>query len=117
METTALSTLSTALQAARDATGATSASPVSQAARRAMGAGDDAPVSVDFGSMLKASLDKVDALQKHGERQAVDFELGNGVELHEAMLAMQKGGIAFQTTVQVRNRLVSAYHDIMNMSV
>ena len=113
METTALPALSTVLQAA----GATTASPVSQAARRAMGAGDDAPVSVDFGSMLKASLDKVDALQKHGERQAVDFELGNGVELHEAMLAMQKGGIAFQTTVQVRNRLVSAYHDIMNMSV
>jgi flagellar hook-basal body complex protein FliE len=91
-------------------------SPVTQAARRAMGAADEA-VSVDFGSMLKASLDKVDSLQKHGERQAMDFELGNGVELHEAMLAMQKGGIAFQTTVQVRNRLVSAYHDIMNMAV
>lgn len=113
MEPTALSTLSTALQA----TGTSATSPLSQAARRAMGAGDESPVSVDFGSMLKASLDKVDALQKHGERQAMDFELGKGVELHEAMLAMQKGGIAFQTTVQVRNRLVSAYHDIMNMSV
>ncbi len=110
MDFSGASALSTALNAAT--------APLGRALRATDGAsGNDSHVSVDFGSVLKASLDKVDAAQKHAEQQAVDFETGKGVELHEAMLSMQKSGIAFQTTVQVRNRLVSAYHDIMNMSV
>ncbi len=46
------------------------------------------------------------------------FQLNqDDVSLEETMVAIQKANIAFQATVQVRNRLVSAYHEIMNMQI
>ena len=49
---------------------------------------------------------------------AADFAAGNSTEnLHEVMIALQKANISFQEMVQVRNKLVSAYHDVMNMQV
>jgi len=46
------------------------------------------------------------------------FALGDdSVNLSDVMISMQKAGISFQSTVQVRNKLVSAYQDIMNMQV
>jgi flagellar hook-basal body complex protein FliE len=47
-----------------------------------------------------------------------DFELGvPNTNLTDVMISMQKANLSFQQMVQVRNRLVSAYHDIMNMQV
>ena len=49
---------------------------------------------------------------------AANFAAGNNTEnLHEVMLSLQKANISFQEMVQVRNKLVSAYHDVMNMQV
>ncbi|MEW1780598.1 flagellar hook-basal body complex protein FliE [Arthrobacter sp. NPDC080086] len=80
--------------------------------------GDDAKVSVDFGSVLKSSLDKVDASQQKAETLSRSFEMGNNdVDLHDVMLSLQKANIDFQTAVQVRNKLVSAYQTIMSMSI
>ncbi|WP_439893147.1 flagellar hook-basal body complex protein FliE (plasmid) [Ralstonia sp. 25C] len=80
--------------------------------------GDDAKVSVDFGSVLKSSLDKVDASQQKAESISRSFEMGsNDVDLHDVMLSLQKANIDFQTAVQVRNKLVSAYQTIMSMSI
>ena len=71
-----------------------------------------------FGDLLKNSLDQVNSSQQNAERLAMNFELGtSGVNLHEVMIAASKANIAFQATVQVRNRLVSAYHDIMSMQL
>ena len=51
-------------------------------------------------------------------QRARDFELGvPDSSLNEVMISMQKANLSFQQMVQVRNRLVSAYHDIMNMQV
>ncbi|CAH0439900.1 flagellar hook-basal body complex protein FliE [Ralstonia pseudosolanacearum] len=81
-------------------------------------AGDSAKVSIDFGAVLKSSLDKVDASQQKAETLSRSFELGNNdVDLHDVMLSLQKANIDLQTAVQVRNKMVSAYQNIMSMSI
>ena len=71
-----------------------------------------------FGELLKSSLDQVNATQQNAAGMAKNYELGaSNVSLQDVMIAGAKANIAFQATVQVRNRLVSAYHDIMNMPV
>jgi len=73
---------------------------------------------VGFGDALKASLDQVNQSQKKAERMSEAFMSGDDkVSLSDTMISMQKANINFQTTLQVRNKLVSAYQDIMNMQV
>jgi len=80
--------------------------------------GDASKPSVDFGSVLKSSLDRVDASQQKAESISRSFEMGNNdVDLHDVMLSLQKANIDMQTAVQVRNKLVSAYQSIMSMSI
>lgn len=80
--------------------------------------GDTGKPSVDFGSVLKSSLDRVDASQQKAEAVSRSFEMGNNdVDLHDVMLSLQKANIDMQTAVQVRNKLVSAYQSIMSMSI
>lgn len=93
---------------------------------RAAAAGASAPAraaaatvkGTDFGTLLKNSLDGINQHQLDATRLARDFELGvPNASLNDAVISMQKANISFQEMVQVRNRLVSAYHDIMNMQV
>lgn len=80
-------------------------------ARQASGA-------VDFQSALKSSLDQVNSMQNQSKDMAQRFESGDTtVSLSDAMISLQKSSIAFQQTVQVRNKLVEAYQNIMSMSV
>jgi flagellar hook-basal body complex protein FliE len=73
---------------------------------------------VNFADALAASLNQVNAMQSRAEQLGKRFALGDdSVNLSDVMIAGQKANIAFQATVQVRNKLVSAYHDIMNMQV
>lgn len=73
---------------------------------------------VDFSAVLKNSLDQVNNTQQHAAKLARDFELGAPeANLTEAMITMQKASISFQYTLQVRNKLVAAYQDVMNMPV
>ena len=72
----------------------------------------------DFAQVLKNSIDQVNQTQQQAETMAANFAAGNNTEnLHEVMLSLQKANISFQEMVQVRNKLVSAYHDVMNMQV
>ena len=72
----------------------------------------------DFAAMLKGSVDKVNDTQQQAAGLQQAFEAGDSkVDLAEVMIAMQKAGIAFQAMTQVRNKLVSAYQDIMSMQV
>jgi flagellar hook-basal body complex protein FliE len=74
--------------------------------------------SVDFSNVLKSSLDGVAKVQAKSEAMQKAFVLGDDrVSLSDTMIAMQKAGINFQATVQVRNKFVQAYNDIMNMQV
>jgi len=73
---------------------------------------------VSFSDALKSSLDQVNQIQKDAEKLGKNFALGDdSVSLSDVMIAGQKANIAFQATIQVRNKLVSAYQDIMNMQV
>ena len=73
---------------------------------------------VDFSDALKASLDNVNKAQSEAQTLGKNFALGDdSVSLSDVMIAGQKASISFQATVQVRNKLVSAYQDIMNMQV
>ncbi|MBU1225112.1 MAG: flagellar hook-basal body complex protein FliE [Gammaproteobacteria bacterium] len=73
---------------------------------------------VDFQSALKASLDQVNQVQLQSQQLAQRFEMGDStVSLSDAMISLQKSSIALQQTIQVRNKLVSAYQEIMAMGV
>lgn len=77
-----------------------------------------ASTKVDFSQALKASLDQVNQTQVNAETLGKNFVMGDdSVSLSDVMISGQKANIAFQATVQVRNKLVSAYQDIMNMQV
>lgn len=82
-------------------------------AKESTGAG-----AVDFASVLKSSLDGVAQVQNQATGMENAFVMGDDkVSLSDTMIAMQKANIALQTTVQVRNKVVAAYNDIMNMQV
>jgi len=73
---------------------------------------------VDFASVLKSSLDGVARAQNQATVMQNAFVMGEDkVSLSDTMIATQKANIALQTTVQVRNKVVAAYNDIMNMQV
>ena len=71
-----------------------------------------------FAAELQKSLARVSDMQQAADAQARAFELGApGVSLNNVMIDMQKANIAFQTTIQVRNRMVAAYQEIASMAV
>lgn len=72
----------------------------------------------DFTNLLKTALDNVNELGQDSKDKAVRFEMGDkSVSLAETMIARQKSSVAFEATVQVRNKVVEAYREIMNMTV
>jgi flagellar hook-basal body complex protein FliE len=71
-----------------------------------------------FGSMLESSINQVNAAQQEAKEMATRFELGQSDDdLAQVMVALQKSSVSFQAMVQVRNKLVEAYKDVMNMPV
>ena len=80
--------------------------------------GAESSTKVSFSDALQASLQNVSNAQNQADDMGKKFAAGDdSVSLSDTMSAMQKASISFQATVQVRNKLVSAYHDIMNMQV
>lgn len=73
---------------------------------------------LDFRDAMRQAIDTVNTNQQEAGRLAASFERGEqGVELSQVMVSIQKANISFQAATQVRNRLVSAYQDIMNMPI
>ena len=73
---------------------------------------------VDFGNLLKNSIDAVNETKLESTRVADAFERGDSsVTLAQVMLTMEKANVSFQAMTQVRNRLLTAYQEIMNMPV
>ena len=71
-----------------------------------------------FSSALENALRSVGTAQNHSTHLQKEVQLENpSVSLEETMVAMQKAQIGFQATLHVRNRLVQAYTDVMNMQV
>ncbi|MCS6785665.1 MAG: flagellar hook-basal body complex protein FliE [Thiobacillaceae bacterium] len=73
---------------------------------------------VDFAALLEHALAQTHAAQSQARELARQFASGEpGAALEEVVLSLQKASVSFQTMVQVRNKLVSAYQEIMNMQV
>ena len=71
-----------------------------------------------FGDMLTQAVNKVNDQQMQASSLATAYEQGApGVDLTQVMISMQKSSVSFQAVTQVRNRLVSAYEDIMKMPI
>ena len=72
----------------------------------------------DFADLLKQSVDKVNETQMDSKRLSDAFQAGDpNVQVSEVMVALQKSNVSFQAMLQVRNKLVNAYQEIMNMQV
>ena len=82
------------------------------------GATDASSANGDFSRLLKASIDSVNQAQGSAADMAEAFELGDeAVNLPEVMIAIQKASLSFQAMTEVRDRLVSAYQEVMNMPI
>jgi flagellar hook-basal body complex protein FliE len=74
--------------------------------------------SSEFATLLKKGIDQVNQTEQSATTMADKFERGvPGVDLPQVMLEMQKATVSFRALTEVRNRLVSAYQDIMNMQI
>lgn len=92
------------------------------AATRVAAAGAPAPGAAgpqrSFAASLESALQSVSRAQSEASALQRQYQAGvAGVSLEQTMVAMQKAQVGFQATLAVRNRLVSAYSDIMNMQV
>ena len=94
----------------------TDGTPIAGGAGSVGGAGKTA--KGDFGSALTSALKSVSDSQNEATTMQNELQLDNPtVSLEQTMVSMQKAQIGFQATLQVRNRLVSAYSEIMNMQI
>lgn len=89
---------------------------------RASAGTDAAPVEANgpaggFTGALRHALDGVADSQRKSDALSSAYERGEVTDIAQVMLARQESGIAFEATLQVRNRLLSAYQDIMRMGV
>lgn len=68
-----------------------------------------------FADTLHNALKQVSAVQEHSSAMQVAYERGAVTDIAQVMLARQEAGVAFEATLQVRNKLLNAYQDIMRM--
>lgn len=68
----------------------------------------------DFTKVLKEAIQKVNELQLEADRAVEELSLGKG-ELHETVLAIEKADISFRLMMQIRNKLIKAYEEVMKM--
>src|SRR5271163_4779100 len=72
----------------------------------------------DFANLMKNSVDQIATMQNQADAMATAYEAGDkSVDLTKVMLEVQKAGLAFRAMTEVRNKLVDAYQQVMNMSV
>ena len=89
---------------------------------RAIGIPTESPVSTiqpsQFAELMKSSIDRVATMQNQATALASAYESGDkSVDLTKVMLEVQKAGLAFHAMAEVRNKLVDAYTQVMNMPV
>mgnify|MGYP005849728131 FL=1 len=70
-----------------------------------------------FGKLLNNALESLNRLDNTASQAVARLAAGEDVDLHQVMIAVQEADIAFQLALQVRNKLVDAYHEVMRMQV
>ena len=81
-------------------------------------ASTDGVLKVDFSEKLESAINQINSAQNKADTLSQQFISDQpNIDLHEVMISLQKANISFQSMVQVRNKLVSAYQEAMNMQV
>ena len=70
-----------------------------------------------FGDAMKSALEQVNSMQQQSSAISEAYERGEVTDIAAVMLSRQQASIGFEATMQVRNKLLSAYKDIMSMPV
>ena len=73
--------------------------------------------TVSFGDYLNNALNQVNDLQISAETAANDFAVGNTDDIQSVMIAEQKADLSLQLTMQIRNKILDAYNEIMRMQI
>src|ERR687886_2913081 len=84
-----------------------------------LGAGAPAgqPAGADFGSALKQAVGALDQLGAQADASSLALAKGDPIDVHEVMLNTEQASLGFSMALQVRNKLVDAYQEVMRMSV
>lgn len=70
-----------------------------------------------FAEVLRESIGTVDRLQRNANRAIEDLTTGKRTDIHRTMIEMEKAGTAFELLMQVRNKMITAYEEIMRMQI
>jgi len=70
-----------------------------------------------FANTIKGALQDVNSMQQTSKANRTAYEQGEGIPLTEVVMSMQKSSLAFEATLQIRNKVLKAYEDVMNMPV
>ncbi|MGI6669482.1 MAG: flagellar hook-basal body complex protein FliE [Acetivibrionales bacterium] len=74
-------------------------------------------VSIPFADYFRLALDSANSLMLEADKIADDFAAGRTDNIHQVMLAAEKANIALQFTMQIRNKILDAYSEIMRMQI
>lgn len=77
----------------------------------------NSPPLNSFSDALHNAIADVDRLQHEADKSVMKAQTGNTGSLHEAIIALEKADISFRTMLQVRNKIIEAYQEIMRMQV
>jgi flagellar hook-basal body complex protein FliE len=70
--------------------------------------------TTDFGKVIKGAIEKVDRLEKEADRSVIDLLQGKA-SIHETMIALQKADMSMQLLLNIRNKVIESYREIMHM--
>src|SRR5947209_13054439 len=82
-----------------------------------VGGGAAQPAGADFGSALKQAVGALDQLGAKADSSSLALAKGEPIDIHEVMLNTEQASLGFSMALQVRNKLVDAYAEVMRMSV
>lgn len=70
-----------------------------------------------FAAILKQSINEVNELQKEADKAILELTTGDNMSIHETVIALEKAEISFKLLMQVRNKIIEAYQEIMRMQI
>jgi flagellar hook-basal body complex protein FliE len=71
----------------------------------------------DFSQILNDAVQDINQLQKNADEAIANVQMDNTASVHEALIALEKAGISFRAMMQVRNKILDAYQEVMRMQV
>lgn len=75
------------------------------------------PPQTAFSQFLENAIDKLDQTQKKADQATMEMITGQAPDLHNAILALEKANLSFSLAVEVRNKVLDAYHEIIRMQI